>query len=280
MEKMYVKSENILVHWMNKLFPPTKRGCINFGYWDNIKHPLTTKKRILSQKKLYLKVISCFDEPCMNLLEVGCGRGHGINWLHQKGYESYGIDILKDQIEISKNNYPNLADYFRVGKAESIPFDNSSFEGIYSIEAAQHFSSFELFCGEAYRVLKDSGILLISTYFLKNKNSKQALNKIIPDNFEGFHNALVIEDAINILKSNGFSVAQEPESIGKQVFPLYSHWQKQQLGNTPYSLLSKKQRKWKEYYTGGGKDDHPWLLSFKDNLLDYFIIKAYKRKND
>lgn len=276
-EKMYSYSTDILNIWMEKLFPSKHQGCINFGYWKGIKKPLTIKKRIESQKRLYFEIFKRFDSDCKTVLEVGCGRGHGVSWLQESGYQASGIDILPSQIEKAKLEYPELAPYFQQGKAEQIPFANNSFDYICSLEAAQHFTSFKMFCQESFRVLKSKGKLVISTYFFNDKSFIKDVQKIIPNNFEGFHNALAISEAIAFMQSSGFKVLIPPISIGNEVFPLYSHWQKRQLGNTPLSALSEERVKWVGYYTGGGNELHPWHQSFKNGWIDYYIIEGNKQ---
>lgn len=275
-EKMYSHSTDILSIWMEKLFPTKKQGCINFGYWKDIKKPLTIKKRIESQKRLYFEIFNRFEPNCETVLEVGCGRGHGVAWLREKEYEAFGIDILPSQIEKSKTAYPNLTSYFQVGEAEKIPFEDRTFDCIYSLEAAQHFASFKEFCKESYRVLKKDGKLIISTYFLNDKAFFKDLEKIIPNDLEGFHNALVVSEAIALMQANGFDVYLPPFSIGSEVFPLYSYWQKKQLGNTPLSILSKERARWTGYYTGGGSEIHPWHQAFKKGWIDYYILEGIK----
>lgn len=275
-EQMYSQSTDILNAWMDQLFPVKNQGCINFGYWEGIKKPLTTKKRIDSQKNLYLKMFEKFNPDCKTVLEVGCGRGHGVAWLTEKGYEAYGIDVLESQIEKSRAEYPNLAQYFQVGKAEQLTFANGSFDCVCSLEAAQHFTSFEEFCKESLRVLNSNGKLIVSTYFINEKSFVKNLETIIPNNLEGFHNALVVSEAISLMEKIGFKVHKPPFSIGKEVFPLYSDWQKKQLGNTPLSALSEERTKWAEYYTGGGNSSHPWYQAFKNDWIDYYILEGSK----
>ena len=36
-------------------------------------------------------------------LDFGCGQGAIVNYFHQQGYDAYGIDISKTDIEIAKN---------------------------------------------------------------------------------------------------------------------------------------------------------------------------------
>jgi ubiquinone/menaquinone biosynthesis C-methylase UbiE len=277
-EKMYSPSADILNVWMEKLFPSKNQGCINFGYWKDIKKPLTTKKRIESQRRLYFEMFRKFDLNCKTVLEVGCGRGHGVSWLSERGYEAFGIDVLPGQIEKSKAKYPDLAYRFQPGEAERIPFGNNYFDCVCSLEAAQHFKSFKIFCQESFRVLTSKGKLVVSTYFITNKSFIHDLEKIIPNNLEGFDHVLAVSEAIAFMQNSGFKVHIPPVRIGDEVFPLYSHWQKKRLGNTPLSALSPERAKWAGYYTGGGKESHPWYQAFKNDWIDYYILEGTKNE--
>ncbi len=275
---MYQHSNNQLNEWMEKLFPKDFQGSINFGYWKGISPPFDIKKRTLAQKKLYYKIFQSVKKKHSKILEIGCGRGHGIFWLNALGHEAYGVDILESQFIIAKKNYPSLSNFYKVAPAEKLPFDNLIFDYIYTLESAQHFSSFEKFCIESHRVLKLQGKLIISTYFICNKQYIDRLVEIIPNNIEGFDKCLTIDEAILMLENSGFEVTNPPIRIGDNVFQAYSKWQKIQLGNVPINSISQKRMKWKDYYTGGGDNEHPWYRAYKNGWIDYYIIEATKRK--
>lgn len=276
LDEMYIDPNNIQSEWIEKLFPSDAEGCINFGYWKNIRAPLNISKRIQSQKNLYFEIFKHLSPSCKKLLEVGCGRGHGTFWLRSMGYQAFGIDILENQIKKAKNNYFSLSKFLKVGAAEAIPFKNSNFDCVYSLEAAQHFLSFNDFCAESFRVLKTNGKLIISTYFLNDNKFSKNLEKIIPSNLEGFHNALSLDEAIHLMKANGF-IIKKSLPIGRYVFPKYAAWHKMQLANTSLSSLSSERMRWKDYYTGGGHE-HPWQRAFKNGWIDYLILEAIKVK--
>lgn len=273
---MYDCPEDVLEEWMDKLFPNPSEGCINFGFWKGINEPLDVKKRLESQKNLYFELFKKIDEDKKNILEVGSGRGHGVFWLKELGLEPFGIDPLLSQVKKSQNNYPSLSTKFIHGFAENIPFPDHSFDCIISLEAAQHFNFFK-FCKEAHRVLRKKGKLIISTFFVNRRESFQELKKIIPDNLEGYHNAITISEAIESLKKAGSKIFTPVTKLGKYVFPLYSKWQKIQLGQVSVDSLSPERLRYKEYYTGGGRGAHPWILAFKNCLIDYYLLEGYKK---
>jgi len=265
---------------MDKLFPSDNEGCINFGYWKSKKKDeISIEERIYSQKVLYEKIFTLLPKKKFKtILEIGCGRGHGVYWLNKKNIDCYGIDAFKEQVNKCKKNYPKISNKYYQGVAEQINFESNFFDGIFSIEATQHFISFKDFAKEAYRVLKFSGVLCITTYFFNSQKSKYKTNQFIPNSIEGTHNAIILEQAINYLIDAGFSL-DFVKSIGNNVFPKYADWQTQNFASREDLGKMANDEKWKNYYTGGGSKKHPWLLAYNQNLLDYYIIKAKKKKS-
>lgn len=51
-------------------------------------------------------------------LDFGCGQGATVNYFNQCGYDAYGIDISKVDIEIAKSRYPHIAHKFSVCKPD------------------------------------------------------------------------------------------------------------------------------------------------------------------
>lgn len=279
LDNMYVDSEDLLKKMMDKLFPKDDSGCINFGYWELVSLPISKSQRIDSQKRLYEKAFEYIPKKCKKALEVGCGRGHGVNWLRQSGIDTYGVDILKEQIEVCKKNYPQIHSKFNVGKSHDLPFQDACMEVIYSVEAAQHFPSFAKFCNESCRVLKKNGLLIITTYFFLDRSDKKFISELIPNDIAGFDQAITVEEALNYAEFNGFTLEVPPVSIGKNVFPYYSQWQKQALGHIHTEDLLPTQVNWAPYFTGGGiLGEHPWGICYRKNWLDYNILVFRAKK--
>lgn len=270
---MYLESEELLTQMISQLFPYEDNGCINFGYWTKVSLPITHKERVESQKRLYFELFKYIPNHCQNALEVGCGRGHGVNWLIEEGIETIGIDVLEQQIHLCKKNYPNHKNSYISGSADSLPLNTSSVDFIYSLEAAQHFSSFQNFCNESFRVLKKDGTLVISTYFFTHNESKKKIMNLIPNDIVGFDRAITLLKAIDYALASGFELDGSTISIGDQVFPYYSQWQKQTLGMITPEQLTNYQLNWIPYYTGGGKlGEHPWGIAYKNGWIDYNIL--------
>ena len=131
-------------------------GFINFGYWnvplkDGV---ISIEERIASEKRLYRHVVQNLNiEKNHRLLEVGCGQGVGCCLVMQEyaPFQIYGMDVSSAQVERAYqvnsrflSKHPDSL-FFLVGKAERIPYGSSTFEGVFSVEAAQHFENLEQF---------------------------------------------------------------------------------------------------------------------------------------
>jgi cyclopropane fatty-acyl-phospholipid synthase-like methyltransferase len=239
---------------VNELFPPTKLGCINYGYWDSVPEKITLELRERSQIELYKRLFS-FSNVKINdkILEVGCGRGHGVFLLDSLGMKPQGIDLIEKQIETCRQSYPLLN--FNVGSADKTGLKSNHFDAVISLEAAQHFPDFLGFCKEAHRILKVHKTFAISTFFFVDYQSRRRIKRLIPSDVSGTHHCIEIKRAENYLKLSGFKNIQI-QSIGEHVFSGFSKWAQQEMttpNHTPY-----------------------WINAYNESLVDYFLIKGEK----
>jgi cyclopropane fatty-acyl-phospholipid synthase-like methyltransferase len=244
---------------INELFPITRLGCINFGYWEHIPDSISLKLREKSQLDLYNKLfefVKIDEKSGSTILEVGCGRGHGVNLLSIKGHDSYGVDLVEAQIQKCIQNYPNLRLRFKDGLSNKTGFKTHSFDFVISVEAAQHFHSFFSFVREGHRVLRNNGKIAITTFFFPNKHCKKKIKNFIPEDISGTHRTIPIHNAEDFLKKAGFQNI-EIISIGSKVFHGFCKWAAQSM--------SKKNHTPK------------WIDAYEKGLLDYYIIKAIKK---
>jgi len=97
------------------------------------------------------------------VLDIACGEGYGSWILSQFASSVIGVDIDKATIEHASINYKNGNLNFVVGDVRSIPCDNESVDVVVSFETIEHVSEHRKFLHEIQRVLKPSGILIISS---------------------------------------------------------------------------------------------------------------------
>jgi len=92
------------------------------------------------------------------LLDLGCGYGEDLKHFSEKGYNIYGIDISREMLKLSKDMCPQSKLY--LGSFENLPYNNNSFDIVYSRYAIQHSGKVPKVLKEAHRVLKPRGELV------------------------------------------------------------------------------------------------------------------------
>lgn len=107
-------------------------------------------------------------------LDVGCGEGRFCRTLKQNRVAVTGIDPTTAMIEEARQRDPG-GDY-RVGRAEQLPFEATSFDLVVSYLTLIDIPDFRAAIREMARVLRPGGSLLVAnlTSFSTAKNSGQS----------------------------------------------------------------------------------------------------------
>jgi SAM-dependent methyltransferase len=108
------------------------------------------------------------------ILDVGCGKGFLLYDFTQvvPGIEVYGIDISQYAIDNAK---PEIMDRIKLGKADSLPFADKSFDLVYSINTLHNLHCYELdkALREIERVGKTHKYICVESY--RNEEEKANL---------------------------------------------------------------------------------------------------------
>jgi SAM-dependent methyltransferase len=102
-------------------------------------------------------------EQGARLLDVACGDGTFLSAAAARGLEPSGIDLSPVAIESARTIVPS-AD-LRVGDAENLPYEDSSFDIVTCLGSLEHFPSPERGAVEIARVVRPSGTVVV---FLPN----------------------------------------------------------------------------------------------------------------
>ncbi len=97
------------------------------------------------------------------VLDIACGEGYGSRLLAKTAAHVTAVDLDEQTVEEARQKYqfPNLE--FRAGSIEKIPAENGSFDIVVSFETIEHIASHEKLMSEIKRVLKNDGLLIMST---------------------------------------------------------------------------------------------------------------------
>ncbi len=95
-------------------------------------------------------------------LDVGCGTGNYIAYFSQLGYFFAGIDPSDIMLDKARVKCPNIT-FIKAG-AESIPFDDNSFDGASGMFTLHHWKDIQQGLKELYRVLKPQSKLVFLSF--------------------------------------------------------------------------------------------------------------------
>lgn len=118
-------------------------------------NPFTLKR----YAQLY-SLISSYVDSESKVLDAGCAMGGFLDYLHKQGLTKlYGIDLIENYVSYAKKK----TDYIiKLGSAESIPFDDNSFDLLVLDQVMEHLVEPIQAFREANRVLVEGGLLCIA----------------------------------------------------------------------------------------------------------------------
>ena len=110
------------------------------------------------------------------ILDVGCGTGHHMAALADRGFVVAGVDGSEDMLLQARANNPGAE--FRLADVESLPFPDASFDFVLCVEVLRYLPSSARCIHEMARVLKPGGICLTTATPLLNLNGYWLVNRI------------------------------------------------------------------------------------------------------
>ena len=146
---------NSQVAFMNHGFSPTSEDLSDVPF----RH----------QASLYSEAVSKMDLSGKNILEIGCGRGGGSQWISKNNNISsyHACDISEESIEFCKKNNDLENVFYSVMDSQNLNYEENSFDLIICIESSHAYKNMELFFENARRVLKETGqLVLLDNYVL------------------------------------------------------------------------------------------------------------------
>ena len=111
-----------------------------------------------------------------NIIDVGCGIGGSTLYLAQK-FKATATGITLSPVQASRAKQraeaANLGQtvQFQVADALSMPFEDDTFDLVWSLESGEHMPDKTKFLQECYRVLKPGGTLVMATWCHRPTNS-------------------------------------------------------------------------------------------------------------
>jgi len=156
----------------------TIRNWINDPCGSNYSEENKLTKEFFSQVEKHryfiqpwnLEDINSFDLDGKKVLEIGFGMGTDHILLARRNAILHGIDMGSTNHSYTKKRFQlfDLKTSLVMGDAESLPFQESAYDFVYSFGVAHHSPDTQKIINETYRVLKPGGKSYFTVY---NKNS-------------------------------------------------------------------------------------------------------------
>lgn len=184
-KRYFPRLEYILMRlWYWYVSRQDKQGKVtfmNYGFAYNSNSTIKLDKQDQSNRypiQLYDHVVSNVTLKNKKLLEVGCGRGGGIDYLARYKHpdQIVGLDLCKKAIRSCNKIYGDYQNIrFTSGDALTLKqsFDPQTFDIVLNVESSHRYMDFSRFLEQTYHILTDGGYLLLTDF----RNNAQQLTR-------------------------------------------------------------------------------------------------------
>jgi len=111
----------------------------------------------------FARLFSAHMDGQLRTLDAGCGSGYGMAELAVGDDRAIGTDVSVETVMRAQARYGSSNIQFLPAACEALPFADASFDLMTAFEVIEHLDRWGELLSEANRVLKPSGVLLVST---------------------------------------------------------------------------------------------------------------------
>jgi SAM-dependent methyltransferase len=101
------------------------------------------------------------DRPAVVGLEVGIGDGENLAFV-PSGWTVYGVDIARTRLEACIARHPSMSGRLAWAEAESLPFDDGTFDACWTVGGFTYFRDHEAALREMRRVTRPGGPVVVA----------------------------------------------------------------------------------------------------------------------
>jgi 2-polyprenyl-3-methyl-5-hydroxy-6-metoxy-1,4-benzoquinol methylase len=146
----------------------TQEKCVSLqpiDYYDCDKLGLPPDRPLLQREYKAIDIVRRLlpEAKAAEILDVGCGDGAFLQELDKalhRPYKYHGVDYSEYKV---KKAQVLPYEFRRCNLEEGIPYDDATFDLVYSGEVIEHIYNPDFMLEECHRILKPGGLLIIST---------------------------------------------------------------------------------------------------------------------
>lgn len=177
-------------------------------------HIVTSRLRDwhLGREVRRLKTLSDLP-PGARILEIGCGKGMGAQWIHRlfAAREVVGVDVDERMIGLARRAVREPGVRFEVGDAASLRFPAASFDAVFDFGVLHHIPRWRDALVEIRRVLKPDGRLVIEDLSLETfeAGAGKLLKPLLSHPYQDMYRW---PEFLKVLEEVGFRIQREAEA--------------------------------------------------------------------
>ena len=154
--------------YVNKVDKKAEILFMNYGYSsEDLKITLEPKDEINRYSiQLYSHFTTDVSIKNKDIIEIGSGRGGGLNFLTEtfKPKSAIGIELDKRAITFCNKHYTQNNLNFLHGDAQKLTLKDESCDIILNVESSHRYPDMQSFLGEVYRTLRHGGHFLFTDF--------------------------------------------------------------------------------------------------------------------
>lgn len=220
-------------NFLAKAYPVDNWRFMNYGYapTNDPKFANLSATDELDRYAIQMYHKAIFDGDWLKgkvILEVGCGRGGGSEYLHRTFQSSKmtGLDIAEKAIDFCKTTYQSEGLDYVAGSADDLPFAENQFDAVVNVESSHTYPDVKQFLMEVARVLKPKGRLLFVDF--RKKIDMPVLHRLVQESaMTILHQENITRSVVNALRLDN---DYKNERINTMVNPIIRPFFKQFAG--------------------------------------------------
>lgn len=115
------------------------------------------------------------DKP-VKTLDIGCGYGYFVKFLHEQGFDSHGIDISESAVQKGKQIHGADLNIKKGNLLDGLSFDNDEFDAVFLLGVFWFLLDNVDYClDEISRVLKNDSLLFASVFIPRDPINKNMM---------------------------------------------------------------------------------------------------------
>lgn len=141
---------------------------MNYGYHDAQKPATLEKSDEINRYsiQLYHRLAERGEIEDKDIVEIGCGRGGGLDWVCRtyRPKSAIGIDLDATAAEFGNRHYTTPGLRFMQGDAQKLQLKDKSADFVINVESSHRYPDMVSFLNEVKRILRPGGTFLYTDF--------------------------------------------------------------------------------------------------------------------